>query len=319
MGQYIVGRLLQVVLVFLAITLIVFLMLHLAPGDPLDTILGTKAGRISAEVQAEMRHNLGLDRSLPVQYVNWLWKALHGDLGRSYVLRQEVFPLVVERLQATMLLAAGAMLVAAPLGVLGGVAAAVRHNSVGDRLVSTVATLGICTPAFFLGMVLILLFSLRLGLLPSSGMHAVGRSDLPDLLSHMLMPMVCLGAPSAAVIARMTRSSMLDVLFQDYVTAARAKGLTRGRVIWQHAFRNCLIAVITVLGLELGFLLGGAVLVEVVFSWPGIGLLMWDAVLRRDFPVVQGAVLAVAASYVLINLAVDLLYHVIDPRIRLAG
>jgi len=318
MGQFILGRFLQMLIVLLAITLIVFLMLHLAPGDPLSTIMGTKYGRVSEEARQEMRRNLGLDEPLMVQYFVWLGKAVQGDLGRSPILRQEIAPIIWQRLKATAILAAGGLLFAVPLGVLAGVVAAVRRNSLGDRLVSTVATLGICTPAFFLGQVLILLFVLRYDWFPAAGMHSVGKAGLTDLLWHMVLPSICLGAPAAAVIARMTRSSMVDVMAQNYVITARAKGLAEAVVTWRHAFRNALVSVITVVGLEIGFLLGGAVLVEVVFSWPGIGFLMWDAVLRRDFPMVQGAVLVVASSYVLINFIVDILYAYIDPRIRLA-
>jgi ABC-type dipeptide/oligopeptide/nickel transport system permease component len=318
MGQFLLGRFLQMILVLVAITAIVFLMLHIAPGDPLSTILGTKAGRVSDEAREELRRDLGLDKPLPVQYFTWLGRAMRGDLGRSPILRQEIAPLIAERLKATAILAAGALLLAAPLGVLAGVAAAVRRNSATDRLVSAIATMGICVPAFFLGQVLIILFALRLGWLPAAGIHSVGKTDIPDLLRHLILPAICLGLPAAAVIARMTRSSMVDVMTQGYVTTARAKGLGESLVTWRHAFRNALVSVITVVGLEIGFLLGGAVLVEVVFSWPGIGYLMWDAVLRRDFPMVQGAVLVVASSYVLINFVVDLLYAYIDPRIRLA-
>jgi peptide/nickel transport system permease protein len=317
MGRFVLGRFLQMIVVLLAITAIVFLMLHLAPGDPLSTIMGTKYGRVSEETRAQLRADLGLDKPLPIQYLTWLGNALRGDLGRSQILRQEIAPILKERLQATALLAVGALFLAVPVGVIAGVVAAVRRNSVGDRAVSTVATMGICVPAFFLGQVLIILFALRLGLLPAAGMHSVGKTDFLDLARHALLPAICLGAPAAAVIARMTRSSMVDVMAQGYITTARAKGLSESLVTWRHAFRNALVSVITVVGLEIGFLLGGAVLVEVVFSWPGIGYLMWDAVLRRDFPMVQGAVLVVATSYVMINFIVDVLYAYIDPRIRL--
>jgi peptide/nickel transport system permease protein len=317
MGRYLLGRFMQMIFVLVAITAIVFLMLHLAPGDPLSTIMGTKYARVSEEAREEMRRNLGLDKPLPIQYFSWLGKAMRGDLGRSPILRQEIGPLIGDRLKATATLAAAALIFAAPLGILAGVAAGVRRNSVGDRLVSTLATLGICVPAFFLGQILILLFALRLELLPAAGMHSVAESGFLDLVRHLILPAICLGAPAAAVIARMTRSSMVDVMAQGYVTTARAKGLGEALVTWRHAFRNALVSVITVVGLEIGFLLGGAVLVEVVFSWPGIGYLMWDAVLRRDFPMVQGAVLVVATSYVVINFVVDMLYATIDPRIRL--
>ena len=317
MGRFVLGRFVQMILVLVAITAIVFLMLHAAPGDPLTTILGTKYGRVSEEVRQEMRHNLGLDKPLPVQYATWLGNVLRGDLGRSPILRQEIAPILKDRLGATAVLALAALLVAAPLGVLAGVLSGVRRNSAGDRLVSATATMGICVPAFFLGQVLIIVFAVKLRLLPAVGMHSVGQSGIVDLVRHMILPTICLSAPAAAVIARMTRSSMVEVMSQGYVTTARAKGLRESVVTWRHAFSNALVSVITVVGLEIGFLLGGAVLVEVVFSWPGIGYLMWDAVLRRDFPMVQAAVLVVATCYVVINFVVDVLYAYADPRIRL--
>lgn len=316
MGRYLINRLLQMLAVFIMVTAMVFLMLHLAPGDPLTTILGTKSGRISNEDKAELRKNLGLDLPLPVQYVNWMGKAVRGDLGRSLIMRQEVFPLVMQRFKATVQLALGAIVLAVPFGVGAGVLAAIRRNSIGDRVISAVATMGICTPAFFLGIVLIILFALRLGWLPASGMHSVGVDTRVDLIKHMILPSSCLAAPAAAVIARMTRSSLLEVMNQNFIVTARSKGVAEAVIIWRHAFRNALISVITVVGLELGFMLGGAVLVEVVFSWPGVGMLLWDAVLRRDFPTVQGAVLIVASSYVAINFLVDTVYVYIDPRLR---
>ena len=316
MGRLVVYRFVQVVLTLFAVTVIVFVMLHLAPGDALSAMMGTGYGRVSEETRIELRRNLGLDRPLPVQYLDWLWKALHGDLGRSMLMKVQVAPLVGERLGATAILTAGALFISVPLGILAGVNAAVRRNSIGDRLISGVATMGIGVPSFFLGIVLLIVLAVRFDWLPTSGMHSVGKSGFSDLLRHLVLPAICLAAPSASVLARMTRSSLLEVMAQGYVTTARAKGLAERFVVWRHAFRNSMVTVVTVVGLQAGFMLGGAVLVEVVFSWPGIGLLMWEAVMRRDFPVVQASVLVVASTYVLVNFFVDILYAYIDPRIR---
>lgn len=317
MGRYTAGRLLQALFVFIAATLVVFLMIHLAPGEPLLAIMGPNYGRISPEKRAEIRHNLGLDRPLHVQYISWLAKALRGDFGRSLMMRQEIGPMVWTRSRATAVLAAGALVFAVPLGIIAGVAAAWRRNSFVDRLVIALSSTGICTPPFFLGLALVIVFSLHLGWTPASGMRSVGESSLTDLLHHLILPAVTLGSASAAGIARMTRSSLLEVMAEDYVRTARAKGLSETVVTWRHAFRNAMVSVITVVGLEAGYMVGGAVLVEVVFSWPGIGSLMMHGILRRDFTVVQACVLVVAASYVAINFIVDTLYAYIDPRIRI--
>lgn len=317
MGSYVASRSLQALFVFIAATVIVFLMIHLAPGEPLMAIMGPSYGRVSPEKRAEIRHNLGLDRPLYVQYLSWLANALHGDFGRSLMMRQEIGPMLWTRLRATAVLAAGALLFAVPLGIVAGVTAAWRRNSVADRLITAVATTGICTPPFFLGLALVIVFALYLGLTPASGMHSVGQSNLTDLLRHLALPAITLGASSAAAIARMTRSGLLEVMAEDYIRTARAKGLSERLVTWRHAFRNSMVSVITVVGLEAGYMVGGAVLVEVVFSWPGIGSLMMHGILRRDFTVVQACVLVVAATYAVINFIVDALYAYIDPRVRI--
>lgn len=280
-------------------------------------IMGPSYGRVSPEKRAEIRHNLGLDRPLHVQYISWLAKALRGDLGRSLMMRQEIGPMVWTRSRATVVLAVSALVFAVPLGIIAGVAAAWRRNSFADRLVTAVSTTGICTPPFFLGLALVIVFSLYLGWTPASGMRSVGESSLTDLLRHLILPAITLGSSSAASIARMTRSSLLEVMAEDYIRTARAKGLSETAVTWRHAFRNAMVSVITVVGLEAGYVMGGAVLVEVVFSWPGIGSFMMHAILRRDFTVVQACVLVVAATYVAINFIVDTLYAYIDPRIRI--
>ena len=316
MATYILGRLVQAVPVIIAVTVIVFLMLHLAPGDPVSVILGARTVAFTQDDVDQLRHDLKLDRPLPIQYVAWLADALRGDLGTSFYLRREVRPLLFERFGATAVLALGALVFAVPVGVGAGLLASLFRGTIWDRLISAVVVAGVAVPVFALGLFLIVIFGVQLGWLPVSGMRSFDGGDPIDRLKHLIMPAVSLGVAPAAILARLTRSSMLDVLNEDYVRTARAKGLREAAVVWRHAFRNVLVPVVTVMGLQAGFLLGGAILVEVVFSWPGLGLMIINGVLQRDFPVVQAGVLVVALSYVLVNLAVDVLYALIDPRIR---
>jgi peptide/nickel transport system permease protein len=252
-----------------------------------------------------------------VQYGRWAARAAQGDLGRSIMLRRPVLPELWRRFQATLVLAAGALLLAFPLGVLLGVLSATRPGSRIDRVSQVVAMIGISMPAFWVGLLLIIGFSVRLGWLPGTGMYSpTGDGGARDLLTHLILPAVTLSLVPLAIVSRLTRSNMLDVIAQDYVRTARAKGASEPRVIGWHAFRNTLVALVTVLGLEVGYLLAGAVYVETVFSWPGIGFMMVNAILTRDFPLVQGGVLLIATTYVAINLATDLLYVCVDPRVR---
>lgn len=313
MAGYILRRLLALIPVWLGATILVFLIMHLAPGDPALIMLGPKA---TAESLARLRHELGLDQPLPVQYLRWLGKVVHGDLGRSIQLKRDVAELLRTRMAATGILTLAAGLLATVMGIAVGVVAAVRQRSLWDRGAMVLALVGYAIPVFFLGLVLQIAFGYRWPILPVSGMNSPGQSGWGDLLWHLVLPALTLATGAIALIARMTRSSMLEVIRQDYIRTARAKGLKERLVIYRHALRNALIPVITVVGLQVGYLLGGAVLVEMVFSWPGIGLLMVNAILARDFPVVQGAVLVVATAYVLTNLVVDILYSLADPRIR---
>ncbi|MBT9260115.1 MAG: ABC transporter permease [Clostridiales bacterium] len=313
MAAYILRRLVALIPVWLGATILVFLIMHLAPGDPALIMLGPKA---TAESLARLRHELGLDQPLPVQYLRWLGKVLHGDLGRSIQLKRDVAELLRTRMAATGILTLAAGLLATVVGIAVGVMAAVRQRSLWDRGAMVLALVGYAIPVFFLGLVLQIAFGYRWPILPVSGMNSPGQSGWGDLLWHLVLPAFTLATGAIALIARMTRSSMLEVIRQDYIRTARAKGLKERLVIYRHALRNALIPVITVVGLQVGYLLGGAVLVEMVFSWPGIGLLMVNAILARDLPVVQGAVLVVATAYVLTNLVVDILYSLTDPRIR---
>ena len=314
MRRYLAQRLTSALFVLVGVSFVVFLALHLAPGDPAQILLGPMA--TPAEL-TNLRGQLGLDKPMLVQYGRWAARAAHGDLGRSIMLRRAVLPELWRRFQATLVLASGALLIAFPLGVLLGVLSAARPGSRVDRLSQVVAMIGISMPAFWVGLLLIIGFSVWLGWLPGTGMYSpTGDGGARDLLTHLILPALTLSLVPLAVVSRLTRSNMLDVIAQDYVRTARAKGASEARVIGWHAFRNTLMALVTVLGLEVGYLLAGAVYVETVFSWPGIGFMMVNAILTRDFPLVQGGVLLIAATYVMINLATDLLYTWVDPRVR---
>jgi peptide/nickel transport system permease protein len=302
--------------VVFGVTVLVFLIIHLTPGDPARIMLGA-AGR--PEDVENLRHELGLDQPIYVQYARWLERAAHGDLGRSIALRRPVLDEVVARFKNTLLLSTAAMIVSFPLGIAIGVVSAVRRGTLLDRVAILLATFGLSLPSFWFGMVLIMIFTVELRWLPGTGMTSpIGGGGIADIAKHMVLPTLALSVIPLAVIARYTRSAMLEVVSQDFVTTARAKGVTERRVILNHVFRNTLVLIVTMLGLQVGFLMAGAVYIENVFSWPGIGQLLVDAILKRDFPLVQGGVLLVALSYVGINLLTDLVYAYLDPRIRLS-
>jgi peptide/nickel transport system permease protein len=303
---YVGRRILAVIPVLFGVTLAVFSMLFLVPGDPVKIMLAEFV--TNPDQIAEMRAQLHLDEPLIEQYGRFVGNALRGDLGVSIRSRRPVSAEIVENIGSTGQLALASMLVAIGLGVPLGLLAALGRNSWLDVAAMVVALLGVAMPSFWLGFLLIFVFSLHLGWLPATGGG--------DLL-HLVMPAVALGMIAAAIIARLTRSSMLEVLGQDYVRTARAKGLGSGSVIVRHALRNALIPVVTVFGLQFGNLLAGAVIVETVFSRPGLGRLIVGGILAKDFPLVQGTVLFVAAAYVLINVMVDVAYAYVDPRIRI--
>ncbi len=315
MGAYILRRLLQLVPVLFGISLVVFLIMALLPGDPALAILGPYA---TPESLASLRSNLGLDQPLWQRFFIWLGNVLEGDLGRSVSLQRPVIDEIGERLGPTLILAATALALALTLGLGAGLIAAAHQRQWQDQLLTLVVLLGISTPQFWLGLLLILVFSVSLGWLPVSGMFAVyGGGGLADLLQHLVLPALSLAVVVAGVLARLTRSVMLEELSQDYVRMARAKGLPERRVVYKHAFRNALCRMIPVIGLQTGFLLGGAVYIETVFQWPGMGRMLVDAISTRDLLLVQGGVLVLASAYVLVNLLADLLQHWLDPRIRL--
>ncbi len=314
MSAYIFKRLLAAIPVLFGLTVIVFLTMAMIPGDPATAILGSYA---TPDNIARLNASLGLDKSLPEQYWIWLTNLLQGDFGQSYTLNRPVLDEVLERFNATLLLAGSALVMCSLLGLLAGVISAVYQYGWADRIVTVLVLIGISTPSFWLGLLLILLFSVTLKWTPVSGMYAIyGGGDLPDLLHHLALPAITLAVVATGVIARLTRTSMLEVLRQDYIRTARAKGLSERQVILRHAFKAALVSVIPVLGIQAGFVMGGAVYIETVFQWPGIGSMLVKAISTRDLLLVQGGVLVVAAAYVLFNLAADVVQTVIDPRLR---
>jgi peptide/nickel transport system permease protein len=311
---YIARRLVAAIPVLFGLTLIVFLIMALIPGDPATAILGNFA---TPENVARLNAQLGLDKPLPQQYLTWLGNLLQGDLGRSYALNRPVLDEVLERFSATLILAGAALVLCSVIGLFAGIVSAVRQFGWTDRIVTLFVLVGISTPSFFLGLMLILLFAVKLRIFPASGMYAIyGGGDLPDLLYHLALPAFTLAAVATGVIARLTRTAMLEVLRQDYIRTARAKGLSERRVVYRHAFKAALVSIIPVIGIQAGFVLGGAVYIETVFQWPGIGAMLVNAISTRDILLVQGGVLVVAASYVLFNLAADVLQTMLDPRLR---
>lgn len=314
MLAYTAKRLVLAVPVLLGLTVIVFLIMAMIPGDPATAILGSYATPENVE---RLNRQLGLDRTLLEQYFIWLGNLVQGDLGRSYSLNRPVVDEVLERFSATLILAGAALLLCSVFGLIAGVVTAVRQYGWTDRIVTFFVLIGISIPSFWLGLLLILAFAVSLRWLPASGMFAIyGGGDLPDLLRHLALPAATLAVVATGVIARLTRAAMLEVLRQDYIRTARAKGVSERRVIYRHAFKAALVSVIPVIGVQAGFVLGGAVYIETVFQWPGIGRMLVTAISTRDLLLVQGGVLVVAASYVLFNLVTDLLQHLVDPRLR---
>ena len=304
MLKFTMKRLVYLVLVLVGVSFLVFLLLYMTPGDPVRMMLGESA---TPDAQAELRLELGLDDPFLVQYGRYIKNiVVHQDLGTSYSTRRPVLDEIMTVFPNTVKLATAAIIIAVILGTFLGIVSAVRQNSLLDNAVMVLALIGTSAPIFWIGILMIILFSVNLGWLPPSGFGS---------FKQLIMPALALGMQSTAVVARMTRSSMLEVIRQDFVKTARAKGQKESVVIMKHVFRNALIPVITVVGLQFGTLLGGAMLTEVVFSIPGVGRLMIEAIKQRDFPIVQGSVLFVAACFSLVNLAVDLLYAVVDPKV----
>ena len=304
MARFLARRLALTIPVLLGVATLVFSLIHLIPGDPAQAMLGETAAQQDVDA---LRARLGLDRPLIEQYGGFLLSAARGDLGTSLRTNQPVTAAIVERLPATLELAAAAMLVALGFSLPLGIVAAVRRGTAVDHAATTVALLGISIPNFWLGPLLAIVFAVELGWLPVSGRGS---------LAHLVLPAISLGAALAAILARMTRASLLEELREPYVAAARARGASRARAVLRHALRNSLIPVVTLVGLQFGAVLTGAVITETIFAWPGIGRLLIQSIGFRDYPLVQGCILFIAVTYVGMNLLTDLLYGVLDPRIR---
>lgn len=314
MGGYILKRLISAIPVLLGITIIVFFIMSLIPGDPATAILGSYATPENVE---KLNRDLGLDKPVVQRYFIWLGNMLTGDFGRSFSLNRPVIDEVLERFNATLILAGTAFALCSVFGILAGVFSAARQFGLADKVITFVVLIGISVPSFFLGMMMILLFAVILRWLPVSGMYSIyGGGDLPDLIDHLIMPALALAAVATGVIARLARSAMLEVLRQDYIRTARAKGVPERQVIMRHALRAAMVSIIPVLGIQAGFVLSGAVYIEIVFQWPGVGRMLVDAILKRDLLLVQGGVVFVAACYVLFNILVDVAQSLLDPRIK---
>jgi dipeptide transport system permease protein len=333
MFKFILRRLALLIPTFIGVTVLAFALIHLIPGDPVENISGERG--MDPARRERLLHEFGLDLPLPVQYLNYMKQLVHGDLGTSLTTHEPVMREFLTLFPATIELSFFALLLSVAIGLPAGILAALKRNTVADYAVMGVSLTGYSMPIFWWALLLILLFSVQLGWTPVSGRISVEydvpaatgfmlfdafRADIPGALrsaaSHLILPSIVLGTIPLAVIARMTRSSMLEVLREDYVRTARAKGLSRTRVVVVHALRNALIPVITVIGLQVGLLLSGAILTETIFSWPGVGNWLVHGVQSRDYPVVQGGILLVSIVVISVNLVVDLLYGVINPRIR---
>lgn len=332
MKWYIINRLLQIIPVIIGVTIIAFTLIHLAPGDPVRTMLGQHASQQEIE---EIRIKYGLDQPLYVQYFIWLGDVLQGDLGRSILTHEQVSVEIASRFPNTIELAIAAMIFATLIGVLAGIISATKQYSAVDYTVMGIALFGISMPVFWLGIMLMMIFGVALGWLPIGGridllipftrltgfmildsIITLNGEALVSVIRHLILPAIALGTIPMAIIARTTRSSMLEVLRQDFIRTERAKGLSERKVIYKHAIRNAMVPVVTVIGLNFGLLLSGAILTETVFSWPGVGRLVVDAVYARDYPLVIGCILVFALVFVFVNLLTDLIYTYIDPRIH---
>lgn len=314
MLTFIFRRIVSLVPVLLIVSLMVFTIFRMIPGDPVDAFLGMEQ---DPQVRSTLRVQFGLDQPLPVQYLYWLKNILHGNLGKSLSAQKQVLTLLMEKIPNTIYLAFSSVFISILIAIPAGIVAATRRKKPEDYAAMTFALLGISIPGFWLGIMFILIFSLYLGWFPSMGFVSPFEDPLRSLW-HLALPAFSLGWLQAAIVTRLTRSSMLDVLSREYVRTARAQGHPERRVVFRYALKNALIPVVTVVGLRLAALLGGTIVIEQIFSWPGIGLLLLQAIYARDYPLVQGGVLVIAAGFVLINLLVDVAYKVIDPRIRMS-
>ncbi len=314
MQRYILNRFISFIPVFFLISVIVFSLIHLIPGDPIDYLYEDEI--MTAEIRAEHERALGFDKPLPLQYVYWMGKLFRGDFGMSIHMGRPIIDLVLERLPATLLLTIFASIISVLIAIPAGIIGAIKRNTPYDYQVMVFALLGISIPNFWLGILLILFFSVYLGWLPSFGYASLFTDPLGSL-KFLLLPSITLGTGMAAIVARMTRSEMLEEIGKEYVRTARAKGMPERLVIFKHTLKNALVPTITVVGLQFGRLLGGTIIVETIFAWPGVGSLVVDAIFSRDYPLVQGVVLMFAAIFMSVNFFVDILYKYVNPRITL--
>ena len=314
MAGYILKRLISAIPVLFGISIIVFVIMAMIPGDPATAILGSYATPENVE---KLNRDLGLDKPMVQRYFIWLGNMLQGDFGRSFSLNRDVLDEVLERFSATLVLAGTAFVLCSLFGIAAGVVSAARQYGAADKAITFAVLLGISIPSFFLGMMMILIFAVKLRWFPVSGMWPIyGARDLSALISHLALPALALAVVATGVIARLSRSAMLEVLRQDFIRTARAKGVHERSVIWRHALRAAMVSIIPVLGVQAGFVLSGAVYIEMVFQWPGVGRMLVAAILTRDILLVQGGVVFVAACYVLFNIAVDVAQSLLDPRIK---
>ncbi|RZL96003.1 MAG: ABC transporter permease [Variovorax sp.] len=320
MLRYAASRLLQGLALVLAVVVLNFVLVHAAPGDPVETIAGASGG-MSPELMAQLRAQYGLDKSMPVQLGVYLGKVLQGDLGYSYFFNLPVTSMIAERVPATLLLVLSSVLLAFTVGTALGVLSSRKPNGMLSQFITVLSMVGFAAPVFWVGIMLVILFASIVPILPVAGMRSIdstggGLKDVLDVLHHLVLPTVTLGLVYLAQYSRLSRSSMLDVLGSDFIRTARAKGLADHVVLYKHALRNALLPVVTVLGLQFGNVLAGAILVETVFNWPGLGRLAFDSVLRRDYPTILGVLLFSSIVVVVMNQLTDLCYRLIDPRIR---
>jgi peptide/nickel transport system permease protein len=319
-ARQLLWRVLQGVALVLAVVVLNFVLVHAAPGDPVETIAGASGG-MSPELLAQLRTQYGLDKPLYVQLAVYLGKVLHGDLGYSYFFNLPVSSMIAERVPATLLLVLSSVLLAFVVGTTLGVMSARKPNGLLSQFITVLSLVGFAAPVFWMGIMLIILFASLIPIMPVSGMRAAdssggGLADVLDVLHHLVLPALTLGLVYLAQYSRLARSSMLDVLGSDFIRTARAKGLADRVVLYKHALRNALLPVVTVLGLQFGNVLAGAILVETVFNWPGLGRLAFDSVLRRDYPTILGVLLFSSVVVIVMNLLTDLCYRLIDPRIK---
>ncbi|MCR8655961.1 ABC transporter permease [Paenibacillus endoradicis] len=314
MAIYTLKRVAAVIPVLIFVTLTVFLAVHFSPGNPVIMILGSDA---TPEAIAKLSQEMGLDRPFLVQYVHWVGELIQGNFGNSYITKVSVYEVLLDKFTNTIILASGGLILTCVFGILIGVIAGIKRNSWIDRLIMLITMIGSNLPSFWLGIILVSIFSIQLGWLPSSGMYNMrGEETFPVLLKHLILPSIAIAASSVAIVARLVRASVIEIMNADYMQTLRSHGLSKKSIYGKHLLRSILSPVINITGLEVGYLLGGVLFVETVFSWPGIGTLLYNAIMGHDIPFIQAGVVLVAVMYVLVNLITDMLVTYLNPRLR---